>query len=155
MSTQDSFKFELSRFTLSSCGIERLPAMSKGFRKGWALNFKANAKLNCWSNHFLEPSISMLTALNLDIFYERRETKKTKSAEEALVTMEFHFISFFEFQKGSELPTEQEFYQQFALGKGVNLSHPYIQEFVVNMTNRLGFPPLMLGLSNISFSYLD
>ena len=152
---EQAFSFELLQFLLSDCSIKTDEAWATGPRKGWGLMFKAFVFVQAARSKSDESTVGMSTRLTLNIFLERQATKRTSHAVTSLAEFEVDYLAFFKFADTDEIPKDKDFFEMFASRDGIQYCHPYIQEHISNLTTRMGFPPLMLGLSDFNLSIME
>lgn len=152
---EQAFSFELQQFLLSDCSIKTHESWAKGPRKGWGLMFKAFVFVHAAQFEFDESSVGMLTRLTLNIFLERQATKRVSHAMTTLAEFEVDYMAVFKFADTDAILKDRDFFEMFASKDGIQYCHPYIQEHISNVTTRMGFPPLMLGLSDLDLSIME
>jgi preprotein translocase subunit SecB len=117
--------------------------------------FKAVVFVHAAGSEPDESNVGMLTRLTLNIFLERQATKRASHAVTSLAEFEVDYMAVFKFTNTDEIPKDKDFFEMFASRDGVQCCHPYIQEHISNLTTRMGFPPLMLGLSDLDLSVMQ
>lgn len=149
---EEVFTFEMVRFLLSDCVIETQEALSAGPRKGWSLMFKAGVSVHAELTESDKSTVGMLMLLELQIAHERKAKKRVSHAMISLAEFKVNYMAYFKFAETDVIPKDREFFEMFATEDGIRACHPYIQEHISDQTSRMGFPPLMLGLSDLELS---
>lgn len=134
----------LHEISMLSCEVETIPeSMAAGPKKG-PLRFTASAKVKGFLATDGGLPVGMYTRFELEIFQARKPTKRDPSTKTDLARVSVGYAAYFSVPSiNTEEITESEC-DQFALGEGIRLIQPYIQQHVSDMTGRIGFPPLLL-----------
>ena len=134
----------LDEITMLSCEVEtKAEAMATGPRKG-PLKFDASARVKGVMAEAEGLPVGMYTHFELEVFQDRKPTKKDSSTKTDLARILVGYASFFSVSPINKDDISEPECDEFALREGFRLIQPYIQQHVSEMTGRLGFPPLLL-----------
>lgn len=87
--------------------------------------------------------VDALAALSLSIHQARKPTKRDPSDVHRIAEASTGFLIGIVADPQAGVPTAED------AGALLKVLHPYVQEYVADLTRRLGFPPLMLPLEAI------
>lgn len=134
----------LEEISMLSCEVEtKAEAMAAGPRKG-ALNFDASARVKGVIAEAEGLPVGMYTHFALEIFQDRKPTKKDPSPRTDLARISVGYASFFSVSPINKDAISEHECDEFAVTEGFRLIQPYIQQHMSEITGRLGFPPLLI-----------
>ncbi len=59
------------------------------------------------------------------------------------------YVSYFSVEPGFSNPDDKKELEDFARRIGIQMVFPYVQQFVMDLTGKAGFPPLILAMSEL------
>lgn len=139
-----------TEFQMPQLSFSRLESMVEPDER-LPLAFRASLRVGCIDNE--NPRVvGIPIMLNLEILQKRKPTKRNPAAEVRLAEVESFYAAMAKWPEGQAAPREDKDLEELALGAASDLVFPHLQEAISDITRRMGYPPLVLGRSDIELS---
>ncbi len=96
---------------------------------------------------------AMLLVTSLDVVQSRKPTKRDVREHIVLAQSAIAYLSYFSVEPGFANPGDEKELEDFARRIGIQMIFPYVQQFVMDLTVKAGFPPLILSLSDLQVEW--
>jgi hypothetical protein len=97
----------------------------------------------------IEGHIGYRLGLLLTIGEPRKATKRDPNLSRTLATIESMYFTSFEVDAQVITSLSETQKEKFAKGRALVALHPYVQEHIVDLTTRMGYPPLVIDLDDL------